>query len=175
MGGWLARLQQKVYSDHKEVAHLRQGQGGPDPRNGLGPLSDRGCAGRAVQILEGDSLDSKWTCEAMMNFCSNSEGQRDPKLNEYQQVADRVRGAGRCDCQEIGKHGSNKPIQNGDGDDIFISPTPSNSNNLSTKDLLARPVQDPDLNSHEMSASLPRSLIYGTRTRSIKLRCPQSL
>jgi hypothetical protein len=96
----------------------------------------------------------------MMNLYSNSEGQRDPKLNEYRQVADRVRGAGRRDCQEIGKRGSGKPTHNGhngDGDDVFISPAPGNDGNLSTKDLPARLAQDPDLNSHQTSASLPGS------------------
>jgi len=29
----------------------------------------------------------------MMNLYSNSKGQRNPKLNKYQQVANRVRGA----------------------------------------------------------------------------------
>jgi hypothetical protein len=94
----------------------------------------------------------------MMNLCSNSEGQRDPKLNEYRQVANRVQGTGRRDRQKIGKRGSGKSTHNGhngDGDDIFISPTPGSGGNLSTKDLLAWPVQDPDLNSHETSASLP--------------------
>ncbi len=95
-----------------------------------------------------------------MNLCSNSEGQRDPKLNEYRQVADRVRGAGRRDHQEIGKRESDKPTlkgHNGDGNEVFISPTPSSGGNLSTKDLLARPVQGPDLNSHKTNTFLPGS------------------
>jgi hypothetical protein len=78
----------------------------------------------------------------MMNLYSNSEGQRDPKLNEYQQVADRVRGAGRCNCQEIGKRASGKPTLNGhiddDDEDISVSPIPSSGGIPSTKDLLAR-------------------------------------
>jgi len=96
----------------------------------------------------------------MMNLCSNLERQRDPKLNEYRQVADRVRGAGRRDRQEIGKRESGKPIINGhnsdDDEDIFVSLTPGSGGIPSTKDLLARPVQDPDLKFHEMNASLPR-------------------
>jgi hypothetical protein len=56
MGGWLARLQQKVYSDHKEVAHLRQGQGGPDPGNSLGPQLDRGASTSA--LLEGSNKNT---------------------------------------------------------------------------------------------------------------------
>ncbi len=95
-----------------------------------------------------------------MNLCSDSKGQRDPKLNEYRQVADRVRGAGCCDRQEIGKRGSNKPIHNGDGDDIFISPTLGNSGNPSTRGLFAWPMQDPDLNSHETSASLLENIHF---------------
>jgi len=80
-------------------------------------------------------------------------------LNEYQQVADRVRGAGRRDRQEISKCGNGKPILNGhngdDNEDIFVSPTPSIGSIPSTKDLLAWPVQDPDLKFHETNASLP--------------------
>jgi len=95
----------------------------------------------------------------MMKLCSNSEGQRDPKLNEYRQVVDRVRGAGHRDRQEIGKRGSGKPIHNGhngDGDeDFFVSLTPGSGGIPSTKDLLARPAQDPNLKFHETSASLP--------------------
>jgi len=80
----------------------------------------------------------------MMDLCFNSEGQRDPKLNEYRQVADQVRGAGRRDREEIGKHGSDKPILNGhnddDDEDILVSPTPGSGGIPSTKDLLAQPV-----------------------------------
>jgi hypothetical protein len=61
----------------------------------------------------------------MMNLCSNLEEQKDPKMNEYRQVADRIQEAGCCDRQEIGKLGNNKRVHNGDGDDAFISPTPS--------------------------------------------------
>jgi len=90
----------------------------------------------------------------MMNLCSNSEGQRDTKLNEYRQVANKVRGVGRRDHQKISKCGSNKPIHNDDGDDIFISPTLGNGGNPSTRGFFAQPVQDPDLNSHETNAFL---------------------
>jgi len=95
----------------------------------------------------------------MMNLYSNSKGQRDPKLNKYQQVADRVQGAGHRDRQEIGKRGRGKPIHNdhnGDGDkDIFISPTLGSSGIFSTKDLLAWPTQNLDLKFHKTNASLP--------------------
>jgi len=95
--------------------------------------------------------------EAMMDFCFNSEGQRDPKLNEYQQVAVRVRGAGRRDREELGKRESGKPILNGhnsDDDEIVLdSPTPSNGGIPSAKDLHARPVQDPDSKFHKTNAS----------------------
>jgi hypothetical protein len=91
----------------------------------------------------------------MMNFCSNSEEQRDPKLNEYRQVVDRVREAGRCDRQEIGKLGNSKPIHNDDGDDTFTSPIPGSGNNSSTRGRFAQPMQDSESNFHETSASLP--------------------
>jgi len=94
----------------------------------------------------------------MMNLSSNSKGQRDTKLNEYRQVADRVRGARCRDRQEIGKRRSSKPIHNNDGDNIFISPTPGIGGNPSTRGLFSLPVQDPDLNSHETSAFLPGSI-----------------
>jgi hypothetical protein len=97
----------------------------------------------------------------MMDFCFNLEGQRDPKLSEYQQVAVRVRGAGRCDHEELGKRESGKPIlngHNGDDDEIVLdSPTPGSGGILSAKDLHARPVQDPDSKFYKMNASLPGS------------------
>ncbi len=95
---------------------------------------------------------------AMMNPCSNLEEQRDPKLNEYCQVAVRVREAGRCDRQKTGKLGSNKPIHNDDGDDTFTSPTPGSSGNSSARGRFARPTQGPNSNPHETSASLPGSV-----------------
>jgi len=93
----------------------------------------------------------------MMNFCSNSEEQRDPKLNEYHQVADRVREAGRCDCQEIGKLGKSKPIHNGDGDNTFTSLIPGNDGNSLARGRFARPVQDPESNLPKTNASPPGS------------------
>ncbi len=92
-----------------------------------------------------------------MNPCSNSEEQRDPKLNEYRQVADKVREAEHCDHQKIGKLRSSKPIHNDDGDDTFTSPTPGNGNNSSARGRFARSAQGPDSNPHETSASLPGS------------------
>ncbi|CAM6004011.1 unnamed protein product [Sphagnum balticum] len=96
----------------------------------------------------------------MMNLCSNSEEQRDPKLNEYRQVADKVREAGRCDRQEIGKLGNGKPIHNGDGDDTFTSLILGNSGNSSARGRFARPVQDPEVNLPETSASPPGSVHF---------------
>jgi len=92
-----------------------------------------------------------------MNLCSNSEEQRDPKLNEYRQVADRVREVGHCDHQEIGKLRNSKPIHNDNGNDTFTSPIPGSGGNSSAKGRFARPVQDPKSNFHETNASLPGS------------------
>ncbi|CAK9876822.1 unnamed protein product [Sphagnum jensenii] len=87
----------------------------------------------------------------MMNLCSNSEERRDPKINEYLQVADRVREAGRCNHQETGK-----PVLKGDGNaPTFL--TPSDGGTSTSRGLLARPKQDPESNSHEKSASSLRS------------------
>jgi hypothetical protein len=72
---------------------------------------------------------------AMMNPCSNSEEQRDPKLNEYRQVVDRVQEVGRCNCQEINKLGSGKPTHNDNGDNTFTSKTLVNGGNSSARDL----------------------------------------
>jgi len=98
---------------------------------------------------------------AMMDLGFNSKGQKDPKLNKYRQVVDRVWGAGHRNCQEIDKRGSGKPILNGhngdDDEDIFVSPAPGSGGIPSTKDLLARPVQDPNSKFHETNASLPGS------------------
>ncbi len=98
---------------------------------------------------------------AMMDFCFNSEGQRDPKLSEYQQVAVRVRGAGCRDREELGKRESGKPIlngHNGDDDEIVLdSPTPSSDGIPSAKDLHVRSVQDPDSKFHKTNASPPGS------------------
>jgi hypothetical protein len=91
----------------------------------------------------------------MMNLCSNSEEQSDPKLNEYHQVVDKVWEVGRCDRQEIGKFGWGKLILNGDGNDSFTSPIPSNNGTPTTRARFAQPAQDPDSNAHETSA--PRS------------------
>jgi hypothetical protein len=83
---------------------------------------------------------------AMMNIRSNSEERKDPKINEYLQVADRVREAGRCDRQESGK-----PELKGNGNaPAFL--TPSDGGTSASRDLLARPKQDPEFNSHEKSA-----------------------
>ncbi len=90
-----------------------------------------------------------------MNLCSNSEEQSNPKLNEYRQVVDRVREAGRCDRQEIDKLDWGKPILNGNGNDSFTSLIPSNDGIPTTRARFARPAQDPDSNAHETSA--PRS------------------
>jgi hypothetical protein len=72
----------------------------------------------------------------MMNPCSNSKEQRDPKLNEYRQVVNRVREAGRCDRQEIGKLGSGKPTHNDDGNDTFTSPTLGSGGNSLARGLI---------------------------------------
>ncbi len=84
-----------------------------------------------------------------MNLCSNSEEQSNPKLNEYRQVVDRVREAGRCDRQEIDKLDWGKPILNGNGNDSFTSLIPSNDGIPTTRARFARPAQDPDSNAHE--------------------------
>jgi len=70
---------------------------------------------------------------AMMNLCSNSEEQSDPKLIEYRQVVDRVREVGRCDCQEISKLSGSKPTLNSDGNRYFTSPIPSSDGKPSTR------------------------------------------
>ncbi|CAK9226322.1 unnamed protein product [Sphagnum troendelagicum] len=82
----------------------------------------------------------------MMNLCSNSEEQNDPKLNEYRQVAGKVREAGRCDRQKIGKLGGSKPTHNSDGNDSFTSPIPGSDGILSARARFAQPAQDPDSN-----------------------------
>ncbi|CAK9220080.1 unnamed protein product [Sphagnum troendelagicum] len=89
----------------------------------------------------------------MMNLCSNSEEQSDPKLIEYRRVADGVQEAMRCDCQKIGKLRCSKPTHNDDGNDSFTSPTPINGGKLSARARFARLAQDPDSNALEASAS----------------------
>ncbi len=88
-----------------------------------------------------------------MNICSKSEEQSDPKLIEYRQVADRVREAGRCDGQEIGKLEKSKPTFNGYGNGYFTSSTPSSDRKLPAKARSARPEQDLDAIALEVSAS----------------------
>jgi hypothetical protein len=78
---------------------------------------------------------------AMMNLCSNSEEQSDPKLIEYRQVADRVQEVGRCDRQEIGKLSGSRPTLNGNGNGYFTSPIPSNDGKLSARARFAWPEQ----------------------------------
>jgi hypothetical protein len=89
----------------------------------------------------------------MVNICSNSEEQSNPKLIEYRQVADRVREAERCDSQEIGKLQKSKPTLNSYGNGYFTSPTPNSDGKLSAKAHIARPKQDPDAIVPEVSAS----------------------
>jgi len=74
-------------------------------------------------------------------------------LNEYRQVADRVLEAGRYDRQGIGKLDYNKSIPNGDGNGSFTSLIPGSDRTPTAKARFARPVQDPDSNAHETSAS----------------------
>ncbi len=88
-----------------------------------------------------------------MNICSNSEEQSDPKLIEYRQVADRVRRAGRCDNQKIGKLGESKPALNGYGNGYSTSPIPSSDGKPPTKDHFARSEQDHNAIALETSAS----------------------
>jgi len=90
---------------------------------------------------------------AMMNLCSNSEEQSDPKLIEYRQVADKVWEAGRCDRQEIGKLISSKPTLNSDGNGYFTSSTPSSDRKPSARARFAQPKQDLRLTVLEISAS----------------------
>jgi len=89
----------------------------------------------------------------MMNLCSNSEEQSDPKLIEYRQVANKVWEAGRCDRQEIGKLISSKPTLNSDGNGYFTSSTPSSDRKPSARARFAQPKQDLHLTALEISAS----------------------
>jgi hypothetical protein len=89
----------------------------------------------------------------MMNICSNSEEHNDPKLIEYRQVANRVREAGRCDSQEIGKLGDSKSTLNDYGNGYFTSPIPSSDGKLSARAHFARSEQDLDAITLEASAS----------------------
>ncbi len=93
----------------------------------------------------------------MMNICSNSEEQSDPKLIEYRQVADRVREAERCDNLEIGKLGESKPTLNGYGNGYFTSPIPSRDGKTPARDHSARLEQDRNATALETSTSAPGS------------------
>jgi hypothetical protein len=109
---------------------------------------------------------------AMMNLCSDSREQSDSKMEECCQVADKIREAGRCDRQEIGKLGSSKRISN----DAPAYPISRSDDTPSSRSRFALPEQD--LDSISLEASIPpfrgeRNL--GTRTRSIELRRPRSL
>ncbi|CAM6003600.1 unnamed protein product [Sphagnum balticum] len=89
----------------------------------------------------------------MMNLCSNSEEQSDPKLIEYRQVADKVREAGRCDRHEIGKLSGSKPTLSGDGNGYFTSPITSSDGKPSARARFAQPEQDLGSTALEISAS----------------------
>jgi hypothetical protein len=89
----------------------------------------------------------------MMNICSNSEEQSDPKLIEYRQVADRVREAGRCDNLEIDKLEESKPTLNGYGNGHFTSPIPSRDEKTPARDHSARLGQDRNAFALETSTS----------------------
>jgi hypothetical protein len=74
----------------------------------------------------------------MMNLYSNSKKQSNPKLNEYRQVVDRVREAGPCDRQKIGKLDCSKPTHIGDGNDSLTSPIPSSDGASTARARFAR-------------------------------------
>jgi hypothetical protein len=77
----------------------------------------------------------------MMNSCSNSKEQRLYKLNECFLVADRIREAGRCELQGVGKLRNSKWNPNGGGDITSTSLTSSTWDIASAKKFLALPVQ----------------------------------
>ncbi len=108
-----------------------------------------------------------------MNLCSNSEEQSDPKLNEYRQVADRVREAGHCDRQEIGRLGCSKLTHNGDGNDSLTSSIPGSDRTLTARARFALPAQDSDSNAHEISA--PRSGSAHLRVKNSHDQAPAPL
>ncbi|CAK9210582.1 unnamed protein product [Sphagnum troendelagicum] len=70
-------------------------------------------------------------------------------MDECHQVADRIREAGRCDRQEIGKLGSSKRISN----DAPAYPISRSNDIPSSRSRSALPEQDPD--SISLKASIP--------------------
>jgi len=108
--------------------------------------------------------------ESSLHSSRELEEQSDPKLNEYRQVADKVREAGRCDRQEIDKLDCSKPTHNDDGNDSFTSPSPSSDETLIARARFARPAQDPNSNAHETSA--PRSGSVHLRVKNSSDQAP---
>ncbi|CAM6008430.1 unnamed protein product [Sphagnum balticum] len=93
----------------------------------------------------------------MMNFCSDSEEQRNLKLNESLLVIDRIREAGRSDRQGSGKLGSGKWNPNGDGGGASPSLMPSNWDTPSATDLFTLSVQGLGSIPSETSSPFPGS------------------
>jgi hypothetical protein len=92
-------------------------------------------------------------------------------MDECCQVADRIREAGRCDRQEIGKLGSSKRISN----DAPAYPISRSDGTPPSRSHAALPKQDPDSISFEASIPPRGERNRGIRTRSIELRHPRSL
>jgi len=96
---------------------------------------------------------------AMMNLCSDSREQSDSKMEECCQVADKIREAGRCDRQEIGKLGSSKRISN----DAPAYPISRSDDTPSSRSRFALPEQDLDSISLEASIPPPRGAQFGDK------------
>jgi len=87
----------------------------------------------------------------MMNLCLDSGEQSESKMNEYRLVADRIREAGRCDRQELGKLENNKWFSN----ETPVHPIASCDDTPSSRNRPALPEQDPDHCSLEESIPPP--------------------
>ncbi|CAK9871210.1 unnamed protein product [Sphagnum jensenii] len=96
---------------------------------------------------------------AMMDLCSDSGEQSESIMNECRLVADKIREAGRCDRQELGKPEKGKRIFNEAPTHLISSceGTPPSRNRP------ALPEQDPDHHSLEESTCPPGGARPGER------------
>jgi hypothetical protein len=105
---------------------------------------------------------------AMMNLCLDSGEQSESKMNEYRLIADRIREAGRCNRQELGKFENNKRFSN----EAPVHPISNCDSTPSSRNRPALPEQDPDQCSLEESILLPGGARSGEKNSVDRTSAP---
>jgi hypothetical protein len=107
----------------------------------------------------------------MMNLCSDSGEQSESKMNECRLIADRIREAGRCDRQELGKLENSKRLSN----EAPAHPISSYEGTPSSRIALFCRSKIPTTTLLKEASTLRGGRDPERRTRLIELRRPRSL